>query len=502
MEFAKFRWIVAETLTLNGRLMKICLVQPSSHQCVESLFTYHKKHGIGHKPPLGIMILATYLRRNGFADTRCLDAQVDDLGPEETARRVAAEKPDLVGLTVWTDFWYPGWKTAAEIRKLLPDAVIVLGGPHAGCYPRESLEYSAADYLVAGDGEDVLLGLVEDLQAGRPVRAQAGLWRKTRDGVSGPVEPLAVIKDLTKIPGPNRLLLPYKKYNSVLTPTDYETTMVTSRGCPYKCVFCKMDVQKVYARTAEQVVAEFREIAALGIKDIQVYDDTFTWGNQRALDICRGIIDSGIKINWAIRDRANRVTPELYSLLKQAGCYRAHFGVETGSPRILKESGKFITFEQIDKGLAIARETGMDVMAYFMFGFIGETREDAMMTIAYADKLNPDYAVFVVLIPYPGTAVYREGMSRGIIPRDFWRDFTMAPTPNYVIPHLIEDKLSREELIGLKNRATRNYYFRPARILQEMRRLTSFGELTRKFGLAWTLATESTGKLSPRLPIA
>ncbi|OAN49300.1 hypothetical protein A6A04_04070 [Paramagnetospirillum marisnigri] len=493
---------MALSLSLAGRPIKVLLVQPSSDNCVQSLFTYHKDHGIGHKPPLGIMILATYLQREGFADVHCLDAQMEEISPEETARRIAQEKPDLVGFTVWTDFWYPAWKTIEETRRLLPDSVIVLGGPHAGCYPKETVEGCSADYLVVGDGEDVLLGMVQDLQAERPVADHPGLWRRLPNGsAQAPSEAMAVVKDLTKIPAPNRLLLPYKRYSSVLTPTDYETTMVTSRGCPYKCVFCKMDVQKVYARTAEQVVDEFADIAALGITDVQVYDDTFTWGHQRAKDICQGIIDRGIKVNWAIRDRVNRVTPDLYKLLKEAGCYRVHFGVETGSQRILDLSGKAITFEQVDKAMVTAREIGMTVMAYFMFGFISETREDALKTIAYANKLDPDYAVFVVLIPYPGTAVYREGMAKGIIPTDFWRDFTLNPQPDYVIPHIIEDELSRQELVSMKNMATRRYYFRPSRILREIRTLSSFRELKSKARLAWMLLHESTSKLTPRMPI-
>ncbi len=403
---------------------KVVLVYPSSDRCVQSLFTYHKDHAIGHKPPQSVLTLATYLRHNGFSDVHCLDAQLGELTPAETADRLAEMKPDIVGITAWTDFWYPTWETVRLTRRKLPDCAIVIGGPHCSIYPEESLAYSEADYLVKGDGEDVLLQLVRELADGLPVTDQPGLWRKQGGRILAPVEPSAMIKDLTRIPPPDRTLLPFRRYSSVLTPAEYETTMITSRGCPYKCVFCKMDVQKVYARSAEQVVDEFQQIAELGITDVQIYDDTFTWGHARALDICQGIIDRGIKLRWAIRDRANRVTPELYELLRRAGCDRVHFGVETGSPRILKESGKFITMEQLETGIGMAKESGMTVMAYFMFGFRDETVDDARMTIDFAKKLDVDYPVFVVLIPYPGTQIYREGLEQGILPGDFWCEFT------------------------------------------------------------------------------
>ncbi len=482
------------TDTSDRRPPKIALVFPSSDQCVQSLFVYHKNHAIGHKPPQSTLILATYLKAMGFDDVTCIDAQLEGYSPEQTAEAVAALAPDIVGVTAWTDFWYPTWRTMKLVREKLPDCTIVAGGPHCSVYPQETVEHSEADYVVAGDGEDVLLNIVRAIAESRVPDEQPGLWRMEHGEARAPLEHLAVIDDVTKVPPPDRTLLPHKRYSSVLTPADYETTMITSRGCPYKCVFCKIDVQKVYSRTAEQVVEEFRQIADLGIKDVQVYDDTFTWGKQRAIDICQGIIDSGIKVNWAIRDRANRVTPELYTLLKQAGCYRVHFGVETGSPRILKESGKFLTMEQVETAFEISRQVGMSVMGYFMFGFLDETPADARMTVDFAKKLNPDYPVFVVLIPYPGTTVYDKARELGIVTSDFWREFTINPTPDYAIPELVEDKMSRAELIEWRNTGMRETYFTPRRIMRELKSLTSVSEFSRKTRLGLALATEVFGK--------
>jgi len=473
--------------------LRTVLVYPSAQQSVKTLYTFNKNQSIGYKPPQSILILATYLRQKGFEDTHCLDAQVEEFTAEQTAKEVAAMQPDVVGITAWTDFWYPTWKTLVEIRKKLPNAVLIVGGPHASVYPEETLEVSSADYVVAGDGEDVLLEIMEALRDRRAIPSLAGLWRQEDGKAVSPPSPIAQVDDITAIPVPDRTLLPYKRYSSILTPSDYETTMVTSRGCPYKCVFCKMAVQKVYARSAEQVVEEFRQIEQLGIKDVQVYDDTFTWGQARAMDICQGIIDSGIKVNWAIRDRTNRVTPELYKQLKKAGCYRVHFGVETGSAKILKNSGKFLTLEQIREGVRIAKDIDMMIMTYFMFGFIDEEMSDAKMTIELAKELDADYASFGVLIPYPGTEIYKEGLTRGIIPRDYWRDFARSPSPDYEIPHLIEDHLSRQDLIELKNSAARSFYFRPKMIFRELRKLNSMSEFTKKAKMGFQILVDGVG---------
>jgi anaerobic magnesium-protoporphyrin IX monomethyl ester cyclase len=471
--------------------LRILLVQPSTHRAVQSLFTFHKNEGLGHKPPLAILTLATHLREQGFTDTSCLDAQLDDLSPEETVDRITAQRPDVVGVTVWTDFWYPAWRTIELIRGQLPDCTIVVGGPHCLVYPGETLTASAADYAVNGDGEDVLLSIVQAVSEGGTPPPQPGLWTRCDGEIVPPPEPFAVVKDLDRIPIPDRTLLPFTRYASVLNPRAYETTMITSRGCPHRCVFCKMHVQKVNAQSADRVVEEFAQIAALGIEDVQVYDDTFTWSKRRLHDICTGICERGLKIRWAIRDRVDKASPQNYDLLRQAGCHRIHFGIESGSPAVLEASGKAITLEQARSAIEMAQAAGFTTLAYYMFGFLDETLDDARLTIRVAREMPTDYAVFAVLIPYPGTHLYEEALRRGVIRHDFWADFVHRPTPDFCIPELIEQHLDRQTLIGLKDEAMRAFYLRPSRLLSELRRLRSWGELRRKSAMACNIIRDA-----------
>ena len=471
---------------------RVALVQPTCQQGVRSLFTQHKngKEGIGHKPPLAVLILGTYLRSENFKNVHCIDAQLDNLSPEETVEHLIKLNPDLVGFTVWTDFWYSAWKTIEILKKKLPNCKVILGGPHCSVFPKDSLEASSADYVVRGDGEELLLNVVKSLSSHQSVKEQPGLYRKEHGHVLEPSCDLATIVDPSNIPFPDRLLLPYERYTSVLSSKDFETTMITSRGCPHKCNFCKMDVQKVYCRTAEQVVEEFKAIADLGITDVQVYDDTFTWSKKRVIELCERLIDSDIKVNWAIRDRVKRADPDIYKLMKKAGCYRIHFGVETGSEPILEATGKATTLLEAENALALAKQENFATMAYYMFGFPDETLEDAQKTIDFSLKLDADYSLFNIVIPYPGTSLYDLALARNIIPFDFWLEYTRHPTPDFSIPHLIEQELGRADLIKLKNTALRKHYLRPKRIYKEIKTIRSLKELRRKTNMAFDIFSD------------
>jgi len=475
-----------------SRDMKIVLVYPSTNNGVQSLFTFHKNEGIGIKPPLGIIIIATYLKSKGFENVYCLDCQIGNLSSEETLRCLEKIKPDVVGISAWTDFWYPTYKTIKLIKQNLPNTKIVLGGPHCSIFPQETLEFSDADYVIVGDGEEALYNLLCNINSNEnKLKSIPGLWHKSLGKTITPDVPRAIVSDISSIPIPDRSILPYKEYNSILNPHEYETTMVTSRGCPHRCIFCKMNVQKIYARDAKLVVDEFQTIADMGINDIQVYDDTFTWSKQRVIEICNGIIERGIKVNWAIRDRVDKADDEMYALMRKAGCYRIHFGVESGSPPILKASGKKITLEQVENAVKLAKKHKFHTMSYYMFGFPDESYEDAVKTINFSIKVNTDYAVYAVIIPYPGTELYKIALERKIIPNDFWIDFVKNPTPDFSIPYLIEQNMDKKTLISLKNLALRKYYFRPSALIKELFKVRTLADFKTKFKMGINILTDS-----------
>lgn len=468
--------------------LSVLLIQPSYRDCVQTLFSiYNTEEGIGFKPPLGLLYIAAAIRNLTPHRVDVLDCQLDDAHHANIAQFLAKDY-DVVGISAWTDFWFQAAALSGAIKTLMPRCLVVMGGPHVNAYPAEVLDFPSVDAIVMGDGEIPMVRLLSRLSAGAADEVP-GLYLK---GQAGPFVPHQC-RDLDKLPMPDRTMLPVKRYTSVLGSERYVTTMITSRGCPFACVYCKMKHQPFCKRSADNVLAEFEQISALGINEVEVYDDTFNFDHQRTLAICRGLRERGLKFKWAIRDRVDRVEPRVLDELRLAGCNRVHLGVESGSDRVLGLIGKKITVAQAKRAVALAKERGFEVLTYYMFGLPGETYEEALQTIDLALSLDSDYAEFSITIPYPGTRAYAEALEKGVISRDFWLEFTRNPTPAFAIPQVIENLIPREQLMELRNSAIRRYYFRPSYLFRELKKVRSWHELRRKLGMGLGLANVLRG---------
>ena len=472
--------------------MKICLIYPPAIGAVRAMMIQTEGDeggGIGFKPPLGLLYIAGYLKSvQPHHELMVIDAQVERLDFRQVTERAAGFRPDVIGITAWTDFWYSTHRLMEELRQALPQAHICVGGPHVGIYPGITLEHSTADSIVMGDGEVPFSMLVQALERGGEMPEIPGAYFKGRAAAH---YEFYIHKDLDGLPNPDRTLLPYRRYSSALGKKKYLTTMVTSRGCPYKCVFCKLNFQKTLCRSAENVVSEFAQITKLGIGDIELYDDTFTWSRQRVIDICKGILDRGIKVTWAVRDRVSNADAGLLDWMWKAGCRRIHYGVESGLDKTLEAIKKRITTAQARYAVKMAKARGFEVLTYFMLGLPGETEADMRATIDFALELDPDYTTFNVAIPYAGTGMYESGLQNGVIPNDFWLEFAKKPAPGYVVPHFYEEHLGRLELLRMRDYAVSRFYFRPLFMLRQLGRVGGMREFRGKLKMAALLFKES-----------
>ena len=481
------QWLKSE------RCLNVVVAQTPSMHAVESLFSHTDDDGgvgIGFKPPLGVLYVATYLKEFSNHSVFAFDAQAERWDVEQLVEAILQKNPHVVGLGAWTDFWYGAFKTAELLKQRKPDVHIVIGGPHIGIYPQEALEYSAADSVIMGDAEVPFLLLCNCVANGIRPNHIPGVHFKEH-GVREGEDQWHIQKDLDALPFPERTLLPLTRYTSVLGKNRYITTMITSRGCPYRCTYCKLNFQKTLQRSARNVVDEFERIQELGISEIEVYDDTFTWQPQRVQEICKGILERGIRVKWAIRDRVTGVREENLELLRKAGCVRIHLGIESASEKTLKLIKKSIHIPQIEKAVNLTKKYGFTTLNYFMIGLPDETREDVRQTIDYAVKLDADFTEFNICIPYAGTEMYETALQTGQIKHDYWREYACRPVPNFKVPQLIEDHLSKPELIELRDEAIRRFYFRPKFILREMKNLTTFGEFKRKSRMGLSLFRQS-----------
>jgi len=477
------------SMTSLGKNLKVLLIQPPEVGGVKTLLPHFDRgmKDVGFKPPLGLLCVATAIDTLSSHKVKVIDAVAQKMNFEALIREVIQYQPDVVGISAWTDFWWPAYKTGELIKQALPNVHLCYGGPHVSIYPQETLSVDFADSVIVGDGEIPFLFLCNMVSHGDLSNDFPGLHLKL-GGVKSPPMLQFIQADLDALPIPDRSLLLSSHYGSVLSKGNLTTTMITSRGCPHRCSFCKLNFQKTIARSAQSIVDEFKEIKTLGISEVEIYDDTFTWGQERLRDICEGLIRDGNDVTWAVRDRVSAADPEMYALMYKAGCRRIHLGIESGVQRVLDRMQKRITTDQALFAVATAKKAGFEVLTYFMFGNLDETVSDMKETIAFALKLNSDYAEFSITIPYPGTQMYEEALATRIIPHDFWLDYTKHPMPDMKIPHVIENYADLKTLQNLLNMAIRKFYFRPRYMVRELMRLRSAGEFIRKARMGRHLA--------------
>ncbi len=468
---------------MNSTQKKIraILIQPPSIGCVQTLLSHidEKGSGIGFKPPIGLLYIATFLKEHTSHEVKVIDAQAQGLNFQGCLQQISLYKPEVVGISVWTDWWYPAYYLGRIIKDEFPKVMLVYGGPHVSIYPKETFAFDHVDGMILGDGELPFASFCDMVATGKFHNDIPGLHLKAF-GVKTGTQRFFIQKDIDLLSIPDRRLLPLENYTSVLGKSRHVTTMITSRGCPFQCTYCKLNFQEVVSRSAVNVVEEFKRIQQLGIQEVEIYDDTFTWSKTRVAEICRGLIEQGIHLEWAVRDRVNFVDSQLLELMKKAGCVRIHYGIESGVDRVLKTIKKHITVEQSRSAVRMAKEKGFTVLTYFMLGNPGETVEDIRKTVDFALELDADYAEFSITVPYPGTQMYLRALENGVIHNDFWNDFARRPQPEFYLPELIEDNFTREQLVSFRNKAIRRYYFRTKFLLRELRKTTSTYEFWRK----------------------
>lgn len=461
-------------------IMKILLINPPAENTLKGNNPTIIDEERGFNPPLGLLYLAGYLENYTSHQVEVLDSQVEQISYKEIEARIREKMPDVVGITALTFTLIDVLKTAKVAKNISQEIKVVLGGPHVYIYPEETISFKEVDFLVLGEGELTFTELVNHIDDLERLKKVKGLVFKS-NGKIYQTELRELMTNLDALPHPARHLVPYKKYSSLMAKRQPITTMITSRGCPYKCSFCaRPHLGKQFrARSAKNVVQEMQECVNLGINEFLIYDDTFSIDRQRVLDICDEIMTKKLDIGWDIRVRVDTVDEEMLKKLKQAHCERIHYGVEAGTEKILKVLKKGIHLEQVKEAFRLTKKVGISTLAYFMIGSPTETKEDILQTIKLAKKLNPDFVHITITTPFPATGIYKKGLEEGIIKQDFWREFALAPTENFQ-PQYFEENMTSAELMELINYAYLSFYTRPTYILKELLQVKSFPELKRK----------------------
>ncbi|MFH2013614.1 MAG: radical SAM protein [Patescibacteria group bacterium] len=460
--------------------MKILLINPSAENEILSCNPEIIKSERGFDPPLGLLYLAGYIKEHSNYNLQMIDAQVEKLSYSQLKEKIKNINPDIIGITAMTFTLLDVLKTAETAKQACPSTKIVIGGPHVQIYPEETINLKNVDYVILGEGEKTFLKLIQNINQPEKLKNITGLVFKKNGKIINTGKP-DYFDNLDEIPFPPREILPYKKYFSLLAKEKVITTMFTSRGCPYQCAFCDRPAMgRIFrSRSAKNVINEIEECLKLGIKEIFIYDDTFTVDKKRVIDLCNEIINKNLKFTWDIRARVNTVDEEMLILLKKAGCERIHYGVEAGTEKILKVLNKGIDLKQVLKVFKLTKKIGIQTFAYFMIGSPEETKNDVIETIKFMKKLNPDFVQITLLTPFPGTRVYQWALEQKVFKNDYWKEFAKNPQTGFKTKYWTKE-ISNEDLQKLLTIAYKKFYIRPGYIIKRMLNIKSFPELIRK----------------------
>jgi len=456
--------------------MKICLINPQI--TLEERYNPIIKEGGGKQAPLGICYLAAVLKKNNIP-VSIIDAEAENLGSSDILKRLEKFKCDFVGITSSTVAFPKSLELAKKIKYSNKDISTAIGGPHVSALPQETLKHDCFDVGIIGEGEYTFLELVQALSNKKNYENINGLVIK-KNGKIIKTKSRGPIENLDELPYPARELLSDKNlYNP--PPMNYlkkpVLSIMTSRGCPNKCTFCDHGVfgNKFRGHSAKRIIDEIKMlIKDFNAKEISIVDDNFTVDKERVFEFCRLLKKNKINIPWNARVSENTVTKKMLKVMQETGCWYIEIGIETGSPRVLKDIKKGTTLEKIAGIVKYANKIGIEVKGFFIIGNPTETKESIEQTIKFAKKIPLTDIVTAIFTPFPNTEAYEQAKKHGkIIHQQDWAKYS-----GWRITFLPKG-LTEQELRDYWKRMYREFYFRPSVIWSHMKQLKNYTAIKR-----------------------
>jgi anaerobic magnesium-protoporphyrin IX monomethyl ester cyclase len=356
-------------------------------------------------PPLGVTYVAAAFAAAG-AEVKILEYIVSRYTPEKLKAELDAFQPDAVGATSVTLNFYSAADIVRTAKRHNPDIVTMMGGPHVSFDAENTLTaYPEIDLIVRGEGEQTIAELAPRLKDRDAWAEIQGITFRQNDRLVATPQ-REFIDDLDTLPLPARHLLPLSRYQAL----GYPVSIITSRGCPYSCIFCqgrRMVGKKVRKRSAARIVDEIEQILSYGINRINVADDLFASDKAKVMEVCGEIRKRGLSFTWSAFARVNTVDRETLQIMKDTGCDSVSFGVESGNPEMLKRIRKNITLDQVRQAVRLCNDVGMLAHTSFVVGLPGESMETLEETKRFAVSLGSLYG-YHFLAPFPGTTVREE----------------------------------------------------------------------------------------------
>ncbi len=434
--------------------MRILLLSPPTVSAIKAV--------IGTTgPPLGLAYLASMVRESH--EVKIIDSLAEDYTYEDVEREIKKYDPDVVGITSTTSMMPDAYAIAKMTKMHNENAKVVMGGPHVTFIPERTFkECPYIDFIVRGEGEITFKELVDALEKGKSTSRILGLSINA-GGRAKNNPPRPLIKDIDTIPLPSYDLLPMEKYK--LGKVRFGTVM-TSRGCPFDCVFCSSSLQfgkRWRGHSDSRVIEELRILhEKYKIREIEFLDDTFTLNRRRAIRIAERIREEGLDISWSASSRVDLFTDDVARAMKAGGCHTVYLGIESGSEKTLNFIGKKITPGQAVKAVKKAKRNRLNALGSFVIGFPDETKQDVEKTIKFSKEVGVDFAQFTIATPYPGTRLWRYALAKNLILTFNWRKYTTLD------PVMKLKNFTSEQIKKMLQKAYLSFYLRPKYVLKDI----------------------------------
>ncbi len=419
-------------------------------------------------PPLGILYCAGVLMKEGI-EVSILDQPAKRFSLDQAVSWVRKEDPEILGFSVLLSAAKEAPKIAERVKAENPNITIVFGNFHATFNAERILrKYPFVDVIVRGEGERTSLRLAQCLENGGNLKEVEGIaFRKAGKIISTPDKPL--IKNVDELPFPDRNLTD-AKYSSrifgIKVNTKKFTTLVSSRGCPFRCSFCgiRKFARGIWRpRSVENVIEELEFLQSEGYEQFLFADDNFTLNAKRVSKLCQRIKKAGMDVEWFCDSRVDHVSYDMFREMVKAGCRCLFFGIESGNQRILDFYNKGITPEQTERAIHKARKAGVDIIVgSFIVGAPDETRREIVNTLQFANKLEIDVPDVNILGVHTGIDLWNDLVAKGLIDEEkHWET-------GVCVPRDLPTPVPYEEVCSLVYEYFRAFYLSPKQLLAQI----------------------------------
>jgi len=450
-------------------------------------------------PPLGVASIAAVLEKGGYS-VSILDAFSAEMTVEQVIDEVKRVNPTMLGLTGTTVTFLKALEIMKAAKEYNPSIVTVYGGPHVTTMPETAIEKPYVDIIAIGEGEYTALELCGSIIRKKMKLSEIKGIHYRENGKVVKNAPRPFIENLDELPIPAYHLLPMDRYRpyAVIDPGYKFVTMVSSRGCPYKCVYCTSSVMFGHRWRQMSVERTVKEIKYLydtyGIRHIYFQDDEFTVNQDRTVKICEWIIENKLDLIWECLTRVNLIKEHTIDMMAKAGCKSIAFGIEQGYEEGLVRVRKQITLDQAKEAIRVTKKCGILSRASFIIGFPWEGAKEIKKTIRFAKELDADITYINILNPYPGTAIYDEIVQKGLLMGNEmnWDRFNSHTAK----PWIRTEYLTEKQLAYWSGRAYLELYLRPKFLIRKIRQTKNMHDLIRNVKGAFSLIGISLQRLA------